>query len=158
RQFRLTGAAELTTAHVENVPIDRLAFRWVLDPDRARLTDVGASFAGGTLVGSADIPLRGTAPGSASFTLRQVDLKGVARPLPALRALPAEGRVDGAFAARIPVDRVSLAASATLVSEQMRIRGVLAERVRLSAVFNRAGIGYRLVGRTLGGTVSLAGS
>ena len=28
----------------------------------------------------------------------------------------------------------------------------------MSAVFNRAGVGYRLVGRTLGGTVSLAGS
>src|SRR5262249_10448104 len=39
-----------------------------------------------------------------------------------------------------------------------RVRGITAERVSVSAEFNRAGVGYRLVGRTLGGSVSLAGS
>src|SRR5262249_41336105 len=158
RQCRLPGAAELTAARVEKVPINRLAFRWALDPDWARLTDVGASFAGGALLGAAAVPLRGTTPGAASFTLRQVALKEIARNIPTLQSVPAEGRVAGAFAARPPVARARLTAARPLVTERMQVRGITAERASVSAVFNRAGVGYRLVGRTLGGTVSLTGS
>ena len=123
RQFRLTGAAELTTARVEKVPINRLAFRWALDRDWARLTDVGASFAGGTLVGSAAVPSPGNDPRVGVLHAPPGGPEGGRSEHPDRAVLPAEGRVDGAFAARIPVDRAGLTASAALVSEQMRVRG-----------------------------------
>ena len=158
RQFQLTGAAELTAARVEQMPMERLAFRWVIDRDRVRITDFGLDCAGGMLTGTVEVPLQGTTPGAASFTLRQVDLKEIARNLPALRSVPVDGRVDGTFAARIPVDRRDLMASACLTSERLRVRGLMAERVNVSARFRPRSIDYHLVGQTLGGTVSLGGT
>ncbi len=157
RQFQLNGAAELAAAHVEGVPIDRVGCRWIIDPDRVRVTDIAANLAGGTLTGSAEVPFQGATAGAASFTLRQVDLKEVTHNIPALRSVSADGQVDGTFAARIPVNRREVTASASLVSSRMRVRGVTAERVSVSAEFGPGGIGYRLAGQTLGGTVSLAG-
>ena len=99
----------------------------------------------------------GTTPGAASFTLRQVDLKEIARNLPALRSVPVDGRVDGTFAARIPVDRRDLMASACLTSERLRVRGLMAERVNVSARFRPRSIDYHLVGQTLEGPSPSAG-
>jgi hypothetical protein len=157
RQFQLTGAADLKDGRVRELPVERVRFRWVMDPDQVRLSDVHLSFAGGTLTGSAQVPLRGMLPGAASFSLRRMDLKEVTGHLPALRALPADGRVDGTFTARIPADRRDLVASATLACERLRVRGVTAERVQVSAELGPRGVGYRLVGQTLGGTVALGG-
>jgi translocation and assembly module TamB len=158
RQFRLTGAAELTAARVETVPIERLAFRWDIDRDRVRVTDFGLVVAGGMLSGTVEVPLRGTTPGAASFTLRQMDVKRIIGCIPALRSIPTDGRVDGAFAARIPVDRRDLVASASLTSGRVRVRGITAERVNVSARVRPGGVDYRLTGQALGGTVALGGS
>ena len=158
RQFRLTGAAELTAARVETVPIERLAFRWDIDRDRVRVTDFGLVVAGGMLSGTVEVSLRGTTPGAASFTLRQMDVKRIIGCIPALRSIPTDGRVDGAFAARIPVDRRDLVASASLTSGRVRVRGITAERVNVSARVRPGGVDYRLTGQALGGTVALGGS
>ena len=137
--------------------MERLAFRWVIDRDRVRITDFGLDCAGGMLTGTVESSSRGR-PRAASFTVRQVDLKEIARNLPALRSVAADGRVDGTFAARIPVDRRDLMASACLTSERLRVRGLMAERVNVSARFRPRSLDYHLVGQILGGTVSLGGT
>jgi|GEM_PF-5386562 len=158
RLFRLAGLAELAAAKLEHIPIERLGVRWDIDQDRVRITDIGLDFADGRLSGTVEMPLKGETPGTANFSLRQVELRELASSLPALRSLPLSGRVDGAFAARVPTDRRELTASANLTSASLRIRGIEAENVEVSAKIRPGGLDYRLAGQTLGGTASLNGA
>jgi hypothetical protein len=134
--------------------------KWDLDGDRVKLTDLSAELFGGTITGSADVPLDTTKAGKFAVHFKDLDAGLATKTVPDL-PVRVTGRVSGKFSADVPAARPGQAravnADVDLTAPKLTVQGIPAER--LTGKVNIAeGVGeYQLEGKALGGSFEVKG-
>jgi translocation and assembly module TamB len=158
--FTAVGTAGGKDVVVEGLRVDDLSLRWAAAGDRVKLTDVKARLYGGEVAGSAEVPVRASAPGGADLRVEGVDARALSQGVPGFPAR-LEGKVSGAVKGTLTAAAGgrprALTSEIDLTARRMRLQGIPAERVKGTVTY-RGGTGsYRLDGEVLGGTFKVEG-
>jgi hypothetical protein len=163
RPVQLTAAASVVgeAISVDQLKIDKLSLRAELRPNELRVSDVDAGLLGGSVQGSATIPLTSEGPGSAQIQWNAVDLgQGLAALGRSMRQL--HGVSNGSAAVSIPAGRRDDPARweidarvglPDLSAGRLNVASLEAELHQHAGVLN-----YKAQGRFLSGDLRLVGS
>jgi translocation and assembly module TamB len=155
-----SGTARGEDLLVESVRVSPLSFQYSLAADRVKLNDITAGLYGGTVVGSATLPLFASSGGGVSLRVSDVDARALSRDLPSL-PVRLEGRVSGTASAKVtaatPARQRETTASVELSAPNLRVQGIPTDRVRASVTLQAGTGSYRLEGDVAGGTFKLEG-
>jgi translocation and assembly module TamB len=159
-QFDTRGRLHARDLVVERFTVDDLSFRWSKDKDDLKLDTIKMSLYGGGVTGSARLPLSTAAPGSANLDIRDLDVKAMAKALPAF-PVKLEGKISGTAKGTLSAaekDRPrTWTSELEVTAPELRVQGVPAEKLK-GTIDSRAGkTSYNLQGETLGGTFTIKG-
>jgi hypothetical protein len=159
-KFAASGTASASELSVADVLVDSVVFKWSLEENRIRVTDISAKLYQGTITGTATVPLKETVAGEADLKIDGVDAQRLVK---ALGVVPVkiEGRVSGTAGGTLtgaaPNKPRELTTKVELAAPKMRVQGVAAEKVRGHVTYRPGGGDYRLEGDALGGKFELQG-
>ena len=158
--FAASGTASAGELTVADVLVDSVAFKWSLEENRLRVTDLTAKLYQGAITGTATVPLKETVAGEAALKIDGVDAQRLVK---ALGVVPVkiEGRVSGTVSGTLtgaaPNKPRELTTKVELAAPKMRVQGVAAQKVRGHVNYRPGGGDYRLEGDALGGKFELEG-
>jgi translocation and assembly module TamB len=155
------GTASVAGLRVDQFPVEKLDFRWSVDPDRVKLTDLRSRLFGGEVTGEASVPLHAGAAGAIDLKLKGVDLAELSKQVPSAAGLKFEGKADGSVKATIPEakpDQPRLTTAEVDVSApKLKVRNIPAERLKANATYRQGVLNYKMEAAALGGTIELEG-
>jgi translocation and assembly module TamB len=159
-QFDANGRLHAHNLVVERFAVDDLSFRWSKDKNDLKIDDIKMQLYGGSVIGSAWLPLSATAPGGADLGIRNLDVQAMAKALPAL-PLRLEGKVSGTVKGQLSASEGkqprTWTSNVEVTAPQLRVQGVPAERLK-GVIDSRAGkTTYNFQGETLGGVFTIKG-
>ncbi len=157
---KLSGSGTGEHVKIEKVSLDSLGFHWATAGDLLKLTDVKAGLYGGTVTGSADVPLDARAKGTLDVHVDSVDAGALVRDVPAV-PLRLEGKVGGSIKGTLPPAAAngerSFEGEVDLAAPKLRVQNLPTEKLTGTITY-RKGVGeYHLKGGLLGGTFDLDG-
>jgi translocation and assembly module TamB len=159
-QVQTTGTVRAIDLRISDLRFQNVHMGWTSDADRLLLKDLRASLYGGTVAGSAAVPLRPAVAGSVDLRLKDLDVGSLAKDLPAL-PVKIEGKTNGTVKGTIsaaPVARErQITMNVHLQAPRMRVQGVPAEQLQGTVDYRQGVVDYRLEGKALGGTFELNG-
>lgn len=154
--FTSTGTAAVEDLTVRDSGGNSLQARWEWSPERLKLPEFSAKLFGGTVAGTADVPLTATGKGSFSATFTDLDTaaagKGVGD-IPLTVAGKASGKVAGTFPAGPKAADFTL----DLTAEKLTLQGVPTEQVKATVNAANKTAKYKLEGKALGGSFEVTG-
>jgi translocation and assembly module TamB len=159
--FQVAGTGTASGLALEGVKLQTVKFRWEIDPDRLKLSDLKARLYRGDLTGSAVVPLKKTAAGSVELRFNKMDVAALARAIPKNPVKVsgrASGTVQGTFPPASNKGERSLNLSLDMKAARLRIQGIPAERVTGSVAIRKGKVEYHLQGSTLGGRFKVEGA
>lgn len=155
------GIGSASAIKVEEFPIDKLDFRWNVNNERVQISDIRSQLFGGSISGSANIPLRNEGAGGIDLKLKALDLAELAQKVPAISGVQIEGKAEGTLKASIPAHKPDEARRVTAELEvqasKLKIRMIPAERLRVTAEYQKGVLAYKVAVAALGGTIELKG-
>ncbi len=159
-QFDANGRLHAHNLIVERLAVDDLSFRWSKDNNDLKLDKIKMELYGGSVTGSARLPLSARAPGGADLDIRYLDIQAMAKALPAF-PVRLEGKVSGTVKGRLSATEEgrprTWASNVEVTAPQLRVQGIPAERLK-GTIHSCAGkTQYVLQGETLGGTFTIQG-
>jgi hypothetical protein len=158
--FTAGGTAKATDLTIGTSEGNKVGLKWDLDRDRVKVTDLTADLFGGTVTGSAEVPLDVTKAGRFALAFTNLDAG------PATKAVPdfpvrLTGRVSGKFAAEVPAAKPgqprAVSADLDLTAPKLTVQGIPAERLSGKVAIAGGVARYTLEGRALGGTFDVKG-
>jgi translocation and assembly module TamB len=159
-QFDTNGRLHARNLVVERFAVDDVSFRWSKDKNDLILSDIKMELYGGGVNGSARLPLRATAPGAADLDIRNLDIRAMAKALPAF-PVRLEGKVSGSVKGQLSAaegDRSrTWSSNVEVTAPQLRVQGVPADRLKGTINSIAGKTTYNLQGETLGGTFGIKG-
>lgn len=159
-KFDTTGQLRARDLVVEGFEMDNLSFHWSKDKDDLKLDAIKADLYGGEVTGTARLPLSAVEPGSGDLRIRNLDVKAMAKALPAF-PVRLEGKVSGTVKGKLAPaegDRPrTWTSDVELTAPQLKVQGIPAEKLK-GRLDSRSGkTTYNLQGETLGGTFTIKG-
>jgi translocation and assembly module TamB len=158
--FRPSGTATAKGLKVDNVKVKDLAFTWESDDQRLTVKDAHASLYGGTVKGTAVVPLTPTAAGNLDVRVEEVDVGELAKDLalvPVRLEGKAGGTLKGTFAAAGPGQERPLSVALDLQATRLRVQNIPAERLQGTIGYRKGVVEFNLKGEALGGRFRLEG-
>jgi translocation and assembly module TamB len=159
-QFDTKGAMKATDVVAEGFTVDKLSFGWSNDKNSIKLSDIKADLYGGTVNGTASVPLDAAATGTADLRVRALDIKALGKALPSF-PVRLEGKVSGTVKGELAAaqgDRTrTWSSDVVLTAPQLRVQGIPAEKLKGRLDSRQGKATYNLEGETLGGTFTLKG-
>ncbi len=145
---------------VERFTVDDVSFRWARDGDDIKLDAIKMDLYGGSVTGTAKLPITATAPGSANLDIRGLDVKAMAVALPVV-PVRLEGKVSGTVKGKLSPSEGDRPRTWTsdleVTAPQLRVQNIPAEKLKGKIDYRAGKIVYNLQGETLGGTFSIKG-
>jgi hypothetical protein len=155
-----SGQLEARDLVAEGFKVDSLSFRWVNAKDGLKLEAIKAALYGGSITGSAVVPLSATAVGTAKLDIRDLDAAAVAKSLPSF-PVRLEGKVSGTVNGELNPSVSNHPREWTtdieLAAPRLRVQGVPAEKLKGSIDSHGGKTSYNLRGESLGGTFTIKG-
>jgi translocation and assembly module TamB len=159
-QFDTSGQLHAKNLVVERFALDELSFRWLKDNGDMKLDAIRMELYGGSVSGSARLPIEATAPGGADLDIRNLDVKALAKALPVL-PVRLEGKVSGTVKGKLAPSAGEHPRAWTsdieVSAPQMRVQGIPAEKLKGTIDSRDGKTTYNLKGETLGGTFTIKG-
>ncbi|HLJ93696.1 MAG TPA: AsmA-like C-terminal region-containing protein [Gemmataceae bacterium] len=150
-------AAELA---IDQFKIGQVSFRWQSNLERFRLMDLQASLYGGTLTGTATLPLEPSVAGTVQVRIQNLDVGAASKDLPNL-PIRLEGRATGQLEGSIPAVQAGhlreFSSKLELQALQLRVQGIPTEHLQGSVDYRNKVATYHFEGDTLGGKFHLDG-
>jgi hypothetical protein len=160
-QFDTKGQMRAENVVAESFTMDLLSFRWSKDKDALKLDDIQADLYGGSVSGSATVPLDARAAGTAKLRIRTVDAQALGKALPSF-PVRIEGKVSGNVKGELAPPRGRQARAWTtdveLTAPMLKVQGIPAEKLQGTLDSRDGKTSYHLQGETLGGTFTLRGT
>jgi hypothetical protein len=158
--FDTTGAVQARDLVAEGLKVDDLSFRWTKEKNGLKLERIKADLYGGSVSGSAVVPLAADATGVAKLRIRDLNVQALTKALPSF-PVRLEGKVSGTVNGELAAARADRPRSWTtdveLEAPKLRIQGVPAQKLK-GTIDSRGGkTSYALQGESLGGTFSIKG-
>ncbi|MGH7222043.1 MAG: hypothetical protein ACRELF_02335 [Gemmataceae bacterium] len=159
-RFDTEGELHASNLVVERFTVDDVSFRWSKDKNDLKLDAIKMALYGGSVTGSARLPLSAAAPGGANLTLRTLNVQAMAKALPAF-PVRLEGKVSGTVKGELSASAADRPRTWTskleVTAPQLRVQGIPAEKLKGSIHSRDGKTLYNLQGETLGGTFTLKG-
>jgi hypothetical protein len=162
KPFKLdtSGRVEAQDLVAEGFKVDSLSFRWVNAKDGLKLEAIKAALYGGSVTGSAVIPLGAAATGRAKLDIRDLDSAAVAKSVPSF-PVRLEGKVSGTINGELspsaPNHPREWTTDIELAAPRLRVQGIPAEKLKGSIDSRGGKTSYNLKGESLGGTFTIKG-
>jgi hypothetical protein len=153
RSVQASGTATATDVAAAGARVPSARCRWAVAGGLLTVTDLHAEMDRGTLAGTGVVPLDGVKPFQADVRFQGIDLGALAGPF-VPPGCPVAGRVAGTLKGSVPAgawDLRGAAADLEMEAGLLRLRGVEAEGVRVTASLRGGAVSYRLQGQGLGG-------
>ncbi|HTU18144.1 MAG TPA: AsmA-like C-terminal region-containing protein [Gemmataceae bacterium] len=154
------GELYATNLVVERFTVDDVSFHWLKDKNDLKLDKIKMDLYGGSVSGTARLPLSSEAPGSADLAISNLNVQAMAKALPAFPVRlegTVSGKVKGELSAAAGDKPRTWASSLVVTAPQLRVQGIPAEKLKGSISSRDGKTSYNLQGETLGGTFSLKG-
>jgi translocation and assembly module TamB len=159
-QFDANGKLHARDLVVERFAVDVVSFGWSKDNNDLKLDDIKMDLYGGSVTGSALLPLNATAPGSAHLDIRNLDVKAMAQALPVL-PVRLEGKISGTVNGKLSTaegDRPrTWTSDLSVTAPQLRVQSIPTDKLKGKIDYRADKITYNLQGETLGGTFTIKG-
>lgn len=159
-RFDTNGKLHARDLVVERFAVEDLSLRWSREKDDLKLDAIEAQLYGGSVTGSARLPLDAAAPGDADLNIRKLDVQAMAKALPGF-PVRLEGKVSGTVKGKLTAAeggrRRSLTSDIEVTAPQLRVQGIPAEKLKGTLDYRTGKTTYNLQGETLGGTFSIKG-
>jgi translocation and assembly module TamB len=159
-QFETSGDMKANDLVAEGFTLESLSFGWLKDKTGLKFTDIKADLYGGSVSGSAVVPLDAAEAGTANLHVHDLDVKALAKSLPSF-PVPVEGKVSGTMAGKLATAQGGQSrtwnAEMNLTAPQLRVQGIPAEHLKANLESHGGKATYNLQGETLGGTFTLKG-
>jgi hypothetical protein len=162
KPFKLdtSGQVEAQDLVAEGFKVDSLSFRWVNAKDGLKLEAIKAALYGGSVTGSAVVPLSDTAVGTAKLDISNLDAAAVAKSVPSLPVRlegKVSGTVNGELSPSAPNHPREWTTDVELAAPRLRVQGIPAEKLKGSIDSHGGKTSYNLKGESLGGTFTIKG-
>ena len=155
-----SGTAKASDLMLDQFKVDSLTFKWDLDGDRLRATEVKASLYQGDVTGSAALPIVAAAAGDLDLRLDGVDVQALAKSLPAV-PLRVEGQASGTVKMALPPagpdGERAATAKVDLTAKRLRVQNIPADNLHADVDYKGGTATYHLEGESLGGRFKLDG-
>ena len=158
--FDTNGKLHATNLVVERFTVDDVAFRWSKDKNDLKLDAIKMNLYGGSVTGTARLPLSAAAPGGAKLAISNLNVQAMAKALPAF-PVRLEGKISGTVQGKLSAaagDRPrTWTSDLEVTAPKLRVQGIPAEKLKGNIASNGGKTSYHLQGETLGGTFTLKG-
>ncbi len=145
---------------LDQFKVHSLSFKWDMDNDQVKLTDVKAGLYDGEVTGSAVVPIAGAASGDVNLRLDNVDVQALAKSLPAV-PVSLQGSATGTIKATLPPAGPDGERPATgkidLTAKALRVQNIPTDNLHADVDYNAGAAEYHLKGDSLGGKFTLDG-
>src|SRR5262249_47508535 len=139
---------------------NHIELKWSFDKDRVAVSELKAELFGGTLAGSADVPLDPQKAGRFNVDFKDLDAGAAAALVPDF-PVKITGRVSGKVVGGLPPAKPGEPRTATadvdLTAPKLTVQGSPAERLVGKFGVAEGSFRYELEGRTLGGSFEVKG-
>jgi hypothetical protein len=155
-----SGAVNGSDLALDQFKANSLSFKWDMDNDRVKLTDVKAGLYDGAISGTAVVPIRAAAAGDVDLRLDNVDVQALAKSLPAI-PVRVQGRATGTVKVALPPAGPGGERPATgkidLTAKALRVQNIPTDNLHADVDYKAGAAEYHLKGESLGGRFSLDG-
>jgi translocation and assembly module TamB len=155
-----SGTVNSSDLALDQFKVQSLSFKWDMDNDRVKLTDVKAGLYDGVISGTAVVPIRAAATGDVDLRLENVDVRGLAKSLPAV-PVRLQGRATGTVKVTLPPAGPNGERPATgkidLTAKALRVQNIPTDNLHADVDYKAGAAEYHLTGDSLGGRFTLDG-
>jgi hypothetical protein len=145
---------------VMGTPVESLASEVRLHKGQLALSDVRLRLFGGTLTGSAEMPLRDFAGSRVDLRFQKVDVGALMKSMPAV-PVRVEGKATGSLSGRLQATKAGkpqhLGVVLKLEPPGLRVQGIPTDSLEGKISYQDGQLNYSLTGRSLGGTFDVDG-
>jgi len=158
---QVVGTGSVSDLRIDEFPIAQLDFKWDLNHERLKATELNSKLFGGEMNGVIEVPLREEAAGRVELKLKQIDLAELSKNLPDGIDIQMVGKADGSLTATIAAKKANQPRQATadlaVEALKLKVRNIPAERLRATALYRDGALTYKLEAAALGGTITIDG-
>jgi hypothetical protein len=155
-----SGAVNGSDLALDQFKANSLSFKWDMDNDRVKLTDVKAGLYDGAISGTAVVPIRAAAAGDVDLRLDNVDVQALAKSLPAI-PVRVQGRATGTVKVALPPagpgGERPASGKIDLTAKALRVQNIPTDNLHADVDYKAGAAEYHLKGESLGGRFSLDG-
>jgi translocation and assembly module TamB len=155
-----SGTVNGSDLALDQFKVHSLSFKWDMDNDRVKLTDVKAGLYDGAVTGTAIVPIRAAATGDVDLRLDNVDVQALAKALPAV-PVSLQGRATGTVKASLPPAGPDGERPATgkidLTAKALRVQNIPTDNLHADVDYKAGAAEFHLKADSLGGKFTLDG-
>jgi uncharacterized protein involved in outer membrane biogenesis len=158
--FAASGTVKASKLTLAKTLANQVEFKWEVTRERVVLSGLKADVFGGTVTGSADVPVSPEKAGSFEVTFKNVDAAAASEFVPDFPVRVAgkvSGKVAGVVAPAKPGQSRVGNLDVDLTAPKLTVQGVPAERLVGKGTIRGGALEYELEGKTLGGSFELKG-
>ena len=158
--YTATGSVKATKLTLAKSSANHIALKWELTPEKVVVSDLKAETFGGSVTGSAVVPLVADTSGVFEVAFKELDAAAATELVPDF-PVKITGKVSGKVAGTIPpakegqsrVGNIDL----DITAPKLTVQGIPAERLAGKAALKGGAVEYALEGKTLGGSFDIKG-
>jgi uncharacterized protein involved in outer membrane biogenesis len=158
--YTASGTIKANKLTLASSPANHIEATWALTPEKFTVSSLKAEVFGGTVSGSADVPLVPEKGGTFDVTIKTLDA-GVAAELVPDFPVKIAGKVSGKIGGTIPPKQAGQARVGDLDVEisapKLTVQGIPADSLAGKATIRNGVLEYGLEGKTLGGSFEVKG-
>jgi translocation and assembly module TamB len=155
-----SGTVNGSDLALDQFKLHSMSFKWDVDNNRVKLTDVKAGLYDGAISGTAIVPIRAAAAGDVNLRLDNVDVAALAKSLPAI-PVRVQGRATGTVKVALPPAGPGGERPATgkidLTAKALRVQNIPTDNLHADVDYKGGAAEYHLKGDSLGGRFTLDG-
>ena len=156
-----SGTVNGSDLALDQFKVHSLSFKWDMDDDRVKLTDVKARLYDGSVTGKAVVPIAATAAGAVDLAARQCGRAGVGEELAGHSGEPSRPRHGHGGRRRCrrsaPMASGRRAARSILRRSALRVQNIPTDNLHADVDYKAGAAEYHLKGDSLGGHFTLEG-
>jgi len=156
-----SGSIKATKLTLAKSSANHVTAKWELTQDKFAVSELKADAFGGTINGSADVPLAPDKSGKFEVTFKTIDAAAATELVPDFPVKIA-GKVSGRIAGTIPPAKEGQSRVGNLdldiTAPKLTVQGIPAERLAGKATIRNKALHYELEGKTLGGSFEIKGT
>lgn len=158
--YTAKGRIKATKLALAGSTANHIDAKWDLTPDRFVVSELKADIFGGTITGSADVPLAADKNGKFEIAFKALDAAAATELVPDV-PVKVTGHVSGSVSGTIPPAKEEQARVGNLnldvTAPKLTVQGIPADRLSGKATVRNSVIEYELEGKTLGGSFEVNG-
>lgn len=158
--YTATGSIQASKLTLAKSSANHIGLKWSLTPEKLLVSELKADAFGGSLSGSADVPLVAGKEGSFGVQFKDLDAAAATELVPDFPVKIA-GKVSGKVGGTIPPAKEGQSRVGNLdvdiSAPKLTVQGIPAERLAGKAALKGGAVEYELEGKTLGGSFEIKG-